>query len=150
MAGVNIVHVPYKGAGPALNALIGGQTQLMFASASSAAPHVKSGTLRALAVTSLEPSALVPGLPSVAASGVPGYDSVGIYGVFAPAKSPSAIINRLNQEIVRFLKTAEARERFFKSGVEAVSSSPQEFAATIKSEMARMGKVIKDAGIRLE
>ena len=150
MAGVNIVHVPYKGTGQALTALIGGQVQLMFASAGGAMPHVKSGKLKGLAVTSAQPSAQAPGLPTVAASGLPGYESITIYGMYAPAKTPAAVINRLNQEIARFLRTPEAKEKLFHAGVEAVGSSPEQFAATVKLEAAKWGKLIKDLGIREE
>lgn len=113
-------------------------------------PHVKSGRLKALAVTSAQSSPLLPELPAVADSGLPGYESVAIIAVFAPAKTPEAIVKRLNQESVRFLNTPEAKERFLKAGAEAVGSSPAELAATLKSEMARLGKVIRDAGIRDE
>jgi tripartite-type tricarboxylate transporter receptor subunit TctC len=150
MAGVSMVHIPYKGGGPALNDLIAGQVQLMFATASEVIPHLKSGRLRALAVTSAQPSSLVPHLPTVAASGLPGYQALSVVGTFAPAKTPAAIINRLNQEIVRFLRTTEAKEKFSNVAIETVGSSPEEFSATIKSEMARMGKVIKDAGIKAD
>jgi tripartite-type tricarboxylate transporter receptor subunit TctC len=150
MAGVDIVRVPYKGVGPALNALIAGEVQLSFTNPGAATPHVKSGRLRALAVTSAQPSALLPGLPTVAASGLPGYEAVSIFGLFAPARTPAAIINRLNQESVRFLNLAQTREKFLNSGVETVGSSPEQLAATVKSEMARMGKVIRDRGIRAE
>ncbi len=150
MAGVKIVRVPFKGSGPAVISLLGGQVQLMFATAGSVAPHVKSGRLRALAVASLQPSALAPGLPTIAASGVPGYEAVAFEGMFAPAKTPVAIIDRLNQEIVRVLNRAEVKERFFNAGVETVGSTPEEFAAAIKSNVAKWGKLIKDAGIRDE
>ena len=148
MAGVNIVRVPYKGNVPGLNALVGGQVQLMFANPTAAASHVKSGKLTALAVTSARPSALLPGLPTVAASGLPGYEAVAILGVFAPAKTPATLVNRLNQEIVRVLRQADVNEKFLNIGVEPVGSSPREFAAAMKSEMTRLGKIIRDAGIR--
>ena len=147
MAGVNIVRIAYKGGGPALNALIGGEVQMTI-DGTQLVPHIKSGRLRALAVTSLQPTALVPNLPAVAES-LPGYESVLILSIWTPAKTPVAIINRLNQEIVRFLKTAEVKEQLFKAGVEVVGSSPEELAATVKSEMAKMGKLIKDAGIKV-
>jgi len=150
MAGVKIVRVPFKGSGPAVISLLGGQVQLMFATAGSVAPHVKSGRLRALAVASLQPSALAPGLPTIAASGVPGYEAVAFEGMFAPAKTPVAIIDRLNQEIVRVLNRAEVKERFFNAGVETVGSTPEEFATAIKSNVAKWGKLIKEAGIRDE
>ena len=148
MAGVNILHVPYKGVTVALNDLIGGQVQMMFATAGASAPHIRSGRIRALAVGSAKPSALFPGLPPVAASGLPGYQSVGIYGVFAPAETPAAVIDRLHQEFVRALNRADVKEKLLNSGVEAVGSTPQQLAAAVKSDMTRLGKVIKDLGIR--
>jgi tripartite-type tricarboxylate transporter receptor subunit TctC len=150
MAGVNIVYIPYKGSGLALIDLIGGQVQMMFATAGSVATHLKSGSLRALAITSAQPSQLLPGLPTIAASGVPGYESVSIYGVFAPARTPTAIIDRLNKEILALLNRPEIREKFMNSGVEVTGSTPGQLVAIVKSEMARLGKVIKDAGIRAQ
>jgi len=150
MAGVNIVHVPYKGDAPAITALISGEVQLVFTDAGLVAPHVKSGKLRGLAVSSAEPSELAPGLPTVAASGLPDYEATAMTGIFAPGKTPRAIIDRLNQEIVRFIKRTEVKEKFFNAGADTVGSSPEQFAATIKSEIARMGKVIKDAGIKAD
>jgi tripartite-type tricarboxylate transporter receptor subunit TctC len=147
---VNIVRVPYKGGGPATIALVTGEVQLMFATVGLVTPHVKSGRLRALAVTTAQPSALAPGLPTVAASGVPGYESASILGILAPAKTPEGIINRLNQEIVRALHRPEVKERLFSSGVETVGSSPVELAATMRAESAKWGKVVKEAGIRAE
>ncbi len=149
MAGVDIVRINYTGAAPALNGLMSAQVQLMFAAA-AALPHVKAGRLRGLAVTSAEPSALVPGLPTVAASGVPGYESVAIFGVFAPARTPEAVIKRLNQEIVLNLNHPDMKQKFFNAGAEVTASTPAQLMATVKSEMARMGKVIRDAGIRDE
>jgi tripartite-type tricarboxylate transporter receptor subunit TctC len=150
MTGVQIVRVAYKGSGPALIALLGGELQFMFPSTGSANPLLKSGRIRALAVTSLEPTALAPGLPTVAASGLPGYESASLLAVFAPAGTPAAIVQRLNQEMVKVLRSAEAKERLASAGVEAVGSTPEQFAATLKTEMARWGKVIRDAGIRAE
>jgi len=149
-AGVNIVRVPYKSGSVEMAALMGGEVQMTFGSAGTVAPHIKSGKLRALAVTTAEPTALFPDLPTVAASGLPDFEAAQMSGVFAPAKTPAPIINRLNQEIVRFLRSAEAKENFFKAGIEAVGSTPEELAAKMRSEMTRMGKVIKDAGIRAE
>ncbi len=150
MAGVNIVRIAYKGNGPAITALVAGEVQLVFATPGSVAPHIKSGRLRALAITSPQPSALLPGLPTVAASGVPGYETLSIVGAFAPAKTPAALVTRLNQEFVRVLSRPDVKERFANVGVETVGSSPEEFGAKVKSEMARLGKVIKEAGIREE
>jgi tripartite-type tricarboxylate transporter receptor subunit TctC len=150
MAGVDIVHIPYKGGAPAVNDLISGQVQLMFGTAGSVAPHIKSGRLRGIAVTSPQPSELFPGLPTVAASGLPDYQSGTLQGLFAPAGTPAAIIRRLNQEAVGVLKRTEVKDKLFSGGVEVVASTPAEFAATIKSEMARMGQVIRAAGIKTQ
>jgi tripartite-type tricarboxylate transporter receptor subunit TctC len=150
MAEVNIVRIPYKGSGPALNGLIGGQVQMMFGTAGSVSPLITSGKLRALAVTSAQPSPLFPGLPALADSGVPGYRSETVYGAFAPAGTPPAVVSRLNREIVLALERPEVKEKFLNAGVESAGSSPTQFAALIKSDMARMGKVIKDAGIRAD
>lgn len=150
MAGVNFTKVNYKGSGAAANALLAGEVQLMFPSAGTAAPHIRSGRFRALAVTSAEPSALAPGLPTVAASGLPGYEAVAVQGMFAPAGTPASIINRLHREIVQVLNSADVKEKLFNVGIEVVGSSPEQFAAMMKSDMAKWGKVIKDAGIRTE
>ena len=147
MAGVNIVRIPYKSGAQESADLISGQVQLMFASAGMT-PHVRAGRLRALAVTSVEPSPLFPELPTIASQGLPGYESGSIYALFAPAGTPAAIVQRLHQESVKVLQSTEVRERFLKSGMEAVGSTPEELAATIKSDIARIGKLIKGAGIR--
>jgi tripartite-type tricarboxylate transporter receptor subunit TctC len=148
MAGVNIVRISYKTSGTSVNALIGGEVQVMFSNAPPVVPHVKSGRLKALAVTTLQPSVLFPELPTVAASGLPGFDVASVYGLFAPAKTPAAIVDRLNREVVRFLARTDVKEKFLATGVEAIGSSPQALAGAMKSEMATMGKVIKAAGIR--
>jgi tripartite-type tricarboxylate transporter receptor subunit TctC len=149
MAGVNIVHIPYRAIALALSNLIGGEVQLAFPVAAAALPHVKSGRLRALAVTSLAPSALMPELPAVAAT-LPGYEAASINGVFAPANTPAPVITRLHQETVRVLNQPETKEKFLNSGAEIVASAPDQLIAKVKSELVRMGKVIKDAGIRAE
>ena len=147
MAGVKIVRINYKSMGAGFTDVVSGQIQVMFPSANSATPYVKSGRLRALAVTSAEPSALVPDLPTVAAAGLPGYESVAMTGMFAPAKTPDAIVRRLNQEINVALKKPELRERFLGQGTEAMGGTPEQFTAVMKAEIARMGKIIKDAGL---
>jgi tripartite-type tricarboxylate transporter receptor subunit TctC len=149
MAGVNIVHIPYQGGGPALNDLLGGQVQLTF-DGSNLVPHIRRGKLRALAVTTLQPSTLFPELPTVAASGLPGYEAVAWHGVLAPAKTPEAIINRLNAEIVRLVNMPETKARLPSVGLEPVGSSSEEFAAKIKSEIGKWSKVIKDANIHAD
>jgi len=149
MAGVDIVQVTYKGGGPATNALIAGEVQMAFSVAASATPHIKSGKLIPLAVTSSVPSVLFPDLPTIAAS-VPGYESVQLQGMLVPASTPSAVIYRLNQETVRVLVRPDVKQRFLDSGVEIVGSSPEVFASKMRSEIAKWGKLIKDAGIRVE
>jgi len=150
LAGVKLVRIGYKGGGPALNDLLAGQVKVMFATAGSVTGHVKAGKLKGLAVTSAQPSPLVPGLPTVAESGVPGYASEAIYGFWAPARTPSAILARLNRETVVVLNTPEVKQRFFNAGVESVGTTPQEFAAVIRSETAHLGAVIKKAGLRVQ
>ena len=147
MAGANTVRVPYKGTGPAMTSVMSGETHAMFASAGGAAPHVKSGRLRALAVGSTEPSALAPGLPTIAASGLPGYVSEALHALYAPARTPAAIVARLNQEVARYLQSAEAKDIFLKAGTEPSPGSPEELTAIMKSEIERIGKVLRAAGI---
>ena len=150
MTGTNIVAIPYKGTAPAINDLISGQVQMMFSVLPPVLPHVKSGRLRGLAISSAEPSALAPGVPTVAASGLPGFDAVSTQGLLAPAKTPAAIIQRLNQETVRILNRPEVKEKLLNAGADVHATTPEEFVATIKSEMARLGKAIKDAGVHAD
>jgi tripartite-type tricarboxylate transporter receptor subunit TctC len=150
MAGVNMVRIPYGGTGPALNALLGGEVQVSFANAAAVMTHVKSGRIRALAVTTAEPSTLFPGLPTVAAAGLTGFESGTKFGIFAPAKTPATVVQRLNQELLRILGRADVKEKLTNFGLEAVGNAPQAFATTLKSEMATWGKVIKNAGIRAD
>ena len=147
MTGINVVSIPYKGAAPAVADLMAGQVQFTFGVASGLAPHVKSGRLRALAVTTARPFAMFADLPPVAAT-VPGYEMASLQGIFAPGKTPGAIIDRLNQELVRVLNRADVKEQFLKSGTEAAGSSPEEFGAMVNAQMVRLGKLIKDLGIR--
>ena len=148
MAGVDIVRISYKTSGTSVTSLLAGEVDLMFGNAPPVIPHIKSGRLRALAVTTLKPSVLMPGLPTIADSGLPGFEVSSSYAFFAPARTPAAIIGRLNQEIVRFLARADAKKKFLATGVEPVGGTPEQLVATIKSEMTRMGKVIRAAGIR--
>ncbi len=150
MAKVDMLRIPYKGNGPAMNALLGGQVQLMFPTAGAAATHMKAGRIRALAVTTAKPSALFPDLPTIAAGGLPGYEVNSMIGLFAPAKVAPAIINRLSKEQATALNKPEIKQRFAASGIETVGSTPQELAATVKSEMTQLGKLIKDLGIKEE
>ncbi len=150
MAGVNIVHVPYKSTGTGVVDLLSGQVQMMINSAPGLTPHIKTGKLRGLAVTTAEPSLLVPDLPTLSSSGVPGYEAEGRTAMFAPGKTPAAVIKRINEVVVRYINTSDVKEKLFNGGAEVVGSSPEQLAATIKREMAVWGKVIKDAGIRVE
>lgn len=150
MAGARIVRIAYKGTGPALNDTLAGHVQMMFVGTAVGAPHIKARKLKALAVTSAKPSALAPGLPALASAGLPGYEAVSMHGLFAPAKTPLTLVNKLNQEAVRFLNTPEAKERFLNAGLETVASTPSAFTVALKSEIAKWGKLIKDAGIRAD
>ncbi len=150
MAGINIVRIPYKGTSPAINALLGGQVQLMVVPPTAVVGHIKSGKLRALAVTSPKPSVLTPGLPTVAAEGLSGFEVMGPFGLLAPARTPAALIYRLNQEMVQVVNRAEERQRLFNVGVESIGSSPEEFAAAINADILKWGQLIKAAGIREE
>jgi tripartite-type tricarboxylate transporter receptor subunit TctC len=148
MARVDLVRVPYKGTGPAVSAVLAGEVPLMFSPAGSVLTHVKAGRLRALAVASAQRSAVVPHLPTVAESGVPGYESSSLTGVFAPAGTPVELVSRLNEEIVRGLRKPDVTEKFTASGVDVVTTSPEEFVERIKGEIAKWGRVIKATGIR--
>ena len=147
MAGVKITGIPFKGSGPALTDLIGWQVQLMIGTASSSTAHIKSGRLNALAVTTAQPSVLVRGLPTVAATGLPGYEVEALLAIFVPARTPVPVVNRLNQEIVKVLNNTEIRQKFFDTGIETVGRTPDQLAGKVKTEIAMWAKVIKDAGI---
>lgn len=146
-AGTKMVHVPYKGGGPAMADLLGGNIQLIFATAASAVPHIKSGKIKALAVTTAKRSGLVPDLPTVAEAGLPGFEANNWYGVLVPAGTPRAIVNRLNKEIVAVLNLPDLKDFLFKQGLDAAPSTPEAFAAYIRSEKAQWEKVIKAAGL---
>jgi tripartite-type tricarboxylate transporter receptor subunit TctC len=150
MSGVDMVRINYKSTAGALTDLISGQLHISFHTAGSVSPHIKSGRLKALAVTGAQPSIAYPDLPTVTSSGLPGYESMATQAMFAPAKTPAAIISVLNREIVRYLNQPEARSKILGAGVEVVGSSPEQLDTAMKAEIARMGKVIKDAGIRDE
>jgi tripartite-type tricarboxylate transporter receptor subunit TctC len=150
MAGIDITRVPYKGGAQALADLVGGQVQMMFVNPSPGMPYIKAGRLRALAITSAQPSPLFPSLPTVAAAALPGFEHTAKVGIYGPANMPAAVLQKLNQGLVHVLNGAEIKEKFFELGIETVGSTPEQLAAAMKSEMTRMGKVIKDAGIREE
>ena len=148
MAGVNIARIPYKSAGPAVTALVSGEVQLMFASGGSVLPHIKSGRLRSLGVTSAKPSALYPGMPTVSDTGLPGYAASTYFALFAPANTPAAIIAKINQETVRFLNQPQVQEKLLAAGMEASPSSPEQLAALLKNEISTLGKLIKTQGMQ--
>jgi tripartite-type tricarboxylate transporter receptor subunit TctC len=150
MAGVKLVHVPYKGAAPALADLLGGQVQLMFSTMPPALPHVKDGKLRALAVTSAKRSPAAPELPTVDEAALPGFEANTWHGVVVPAGTPAAIVARLNREIVAILHLPEVVERLSGQGAEALGSTPEEFAAYIRSESVKWAKVVRDSGAKAE
>ena len=150
MAGINIVHVPYKGGAASITDLIAGQVQLVLSSAPSVVPHVRSGRLRALAIGSAKRSPALPEVPTVAESGLPGYEYTTWYGIFAPAKTPEAIVKKMNAEIVRMLADPQMTQRFQSQGGDPASSTPAQLTAYMREEMARWTRVIKTAGIRIE
>jgi tripartite-type tricarboxylate transporter receptor subunit TctC len=149
MTAIDMVHVPYKGAAPALSDLMGGQVQMLITGYSGAVPHIKSGKLRALAATGPKRMAAAPELPTIGET-VPGYEVLSWYGIFAPARTPSAIISRLHGELAAMVKRPEIIERLVSLGIEPEGNSPQEFAAQVKSEIAKWGKVVKLANVPLE
>jgi tripartite-type tricarboxylate transporter receptor subunit TctC len=150
MSGISVVNIQYKAHSQEMIDLIAGRIHMAFSNPQTSQAYIKAGKLRALAVTSPQPSALVPGLPTIAASGLPGYESESFHAAFAPAKTPDAIVRRLNQEIVNALRAPETKELLLSSGVESVGSSPEELVALLKADIARWGKVIREAGIREE
>jgi tripartite-type tricarboxylate transporter receptor subunit TctC len=150
MAGIDMVHVPYKGLSPALTDLLSGQVQLMFSSVVAILPHIKAGKVRALAVTGTKRLASTPGLPTIAESGFPGYEASSWYGILAPAGTPRDIVTKLNAELSKALSQPEVRNSLLAEGAEPVGGTPEQFAAHIRSEKERLGRVIREAKITLE
>lgn len=150
MAGVEVLHIPYKGSGPAVTDLLGGQVSMMFESITSARPHIASGKLRALAVTTARRSQALPDVPTVAEAGIRGYEVSPWFAVFVPAKTPKPVVVRLHAEITGALRLPDVRERFASIGAEPIGSSPEELAAHLKSEMARWAGIIRDRGIKAD
>ncbi len=149
-AAIDMIHVPYKGGGPALVDLIAGQVNLYFGSMPAALPHVRSGKLRALAVTSARRSRAAPELPTVAESGFPGFEAATWIGVLAPAGTPPPIVTRLNREIVTILQQPDLEERLSAQGAEPVTNTPAQFAAYIRSEIRKWSQVVTDSGARVD
>jgi len=150
VSGMNLTHVPYKGGGPALAELIGGQVQALFSLALAATPQVKAGKVRALAISSARRSRVAPELPTVAELGFPGFEVVGWFGWLAPARTPPGIVARLNGDIVKVLHGTETQDRLIALGCEPVGNASHEFAAFVSAERDKWAKVIKQAGIRLD
>ena len=150
MAGVQMTHIPYKGGAPALTDLVGGQIQFMLENIPGTLPFAKSGKLRALAVTDLKRSPLLPELPTLDESGLKGFQIVGWNGLFVPAGTPQAIVNKLQGEVAKALMLADVKERLSIMGADGVGDTPQHFAAFIKAEIPKWAKVVKDAGLKIE
>lgn len=150
MTGTHLVHVPYKGLGPALTDLIGGQINLIFADVGLVLPHRKAGKLKAVAVTGEKRSSVMPDLPTVAESGLRGYQTGTWYGILAPTGTSADVIARLNQETIKVLALPEVKERFLTLGIEPAGSTPAQFAAYLRSELDKWAKVIKAGGIKVE
>jgi tripartite-type tricarboxylate transporter receptor subunit TctC len=150
MAGVQMTHVPYKGSAPALQDLVGGQVQLMFDNMPSSLALIKAGKLKALAVTSKERAPALPDVPTIAESGLPGYDASSWFGLLAPAGTPPPAIARLNGEIAKWLATPEAREKLLAQGANAAGGTPEDFARFIAAETAKWQKVVKESGAKVD
>jgi tripartite-type tricarboxylate transporter receptor subunit TctC len=150
MAGVKLVHVPYKGGGPAMADLVGGQVNLIFATTASAIPHLKSGRIKGIAVTTAKRSALLPELPTISESGLAGFDANNWYGLVVPAKTPRAIIDQLNAEVTKILAMPDVKTTLFNQGLDPAPGTPEQFGAYIKAERAKWAKVIKASGAKAE
>ena len=150
MAGVRMVHIPYKGSPPAVTDLLAGEVALMFSPSSTVLPHVKTGRLRALAVTTAARLPSLPELPTVAESGLKGYETITWFGFVAPAKTPQAIVARLNAEIVKVLALPDVRNQFAIQGIEVIGGTPEQFASYIRDEIAKWARAIKLSGAKAE
>jgi tripartite-type tricarboxylate transporter receptor subunit TctC len=150
LAGISLQHVPYKGGAPAMQAVVAGETQMMIATMPGALPLLKSGRLRALGITSLKRSAVLPEVPAIAESGVPGYEYVTWYGVFTPSGTPRPVIAQLNKAITQSLTESEVQELMKQQGIDPVGSTPEQFATLVRNEIVKWTKVIKSAGIKAE
>jgi len=150
MAGVKMVHVPYKGSAPALADLLGGQVQVMFSTLPPALPHVTAGRLRALAVASLRRSPAAPGLPTLDETALPGFEATTWHGVMVPAGTSNAVVAKLHHDIVAVLRMPDVAERLSSQGAEAIGSSPEEFGSYIRSETAKWAKVVRQSGAKTE
>jgi len=150
MTGTSMLHIPYKGSAPAIAELLGGQTNMMFDNLPSAMPHIKSGRLRALAVTSVRRSPALPDVPTIAETGITGYEASSWFGVLAPAGTPKDVVAKIQADIAKALNTPEIRERLSGQGAEPVGDTPEHFAEHIKAESAKWARVVKDSGARVD
>jgi tripartite-type tricarboxylate transporter receptor subunit TctC len=150
MAGTKLVHVPYKGGGPAMGDLVGGQIQLIFATTASAIPQIKAGRVKGIAVTTAKRSALMPELPTISEAGLPGFDANNWYGIVAPAGTPRAIIDQLNAATTKALGMPEVKATLFNQGLDPAPGTPEQFGAYIRSERIKWAKVIKESGAKAE
>ena len=150
MTGVQMSHVPYKGSAPALVDLIGGQVQVMFDNLPSALPHVKSGKLRAVAVTSTKRAPALPDVPTIAESGVPGFEATSWFGILGPAGTPRDVLTKINAEANKALQSSEMKEKLLSQGAEAAGGSPEQFGDYIKSETVKWAKVVKESGAKVD
>jgi len=148
--GIDLVHVPYKGSGPAIIALLGREVDVFFDGLGSSLPQIQAGKFRPLAVSTATRSRVLPDVPTVQEAGVPGFDVYTWFGIFAPAGTPAAVIQKLNAEFVKAMRAPEVKARFEASGYEIVGSTPAQLDALLRSEIARWGKVVKDAGVRID
>jgi len=150
LAGVDLTHIPFKGAGPAVADLLAGRLHLMFENLPTVIAHVRAGKLKLLAVGTRTRSKIVPEYPTVAEAGVPGYESSTAFGALAPARTPTTVITRLNRDLVQYLRSAGIREKMAAQGVEAMGGTPQDYAAHLREELAKYGRIVKAAGIKAD
>jgi len=150
MAGIKLVHVPYKGSGAAIPAVIAGESQIFIEPVATSIAHARAGRMRALAVTSAQRAAVTPELPTMVEAGLPGYEFTSWYGIIAPAATPRAVVMRLNETINRILNQADIKENLNSQAMLTIGGPPEAFAAKIKTEMARWGKVVKDTGAKAD
>ena len=150
MAGVNLNHVPYKGAPQAVTDLLAGQVGLMFNSIAPALPHIRAGRLRVLGIGSVKRSSVLPEVPTIAESGVPGYEAVSWFGMLAPAKTPKAIVAQLSQGVAQVVHRPEVRKQLEALGAEPVGSTPEEFGALMRREFERYGRIVKSSGAKVD
>ena len=150
LAKIDLVHVPYKGSSLALTDTLAGQLQVLFDNLPVVQPHVRTGRLRLMGVGTQQRSALIPSAPTIAESGLPGFEASTAFGLLAPARTPVEIVNRLSQESQRILQSAEVKERLAAQGLEAVGSTPQQYDAHIRAELAKYARIVKSAGIKIE